>query len=47
MPTDAHVFGHDAVQVARLGQLHRRHQTRVRHEVRIVERYAEPAATVE
>jgi hypothetical protein len=37
----------DAVQVARLGQLYRRYQTRVRHEVGIVERYAEPAVTEE
>jgi hypothetical protein len=47
MTGDTHVFGDDAVQVARFGQFHRRHQTGVRHEVGIVKRYAEPAATVE
>jgi hypothetical protein len=44
---DAYVFGDDAVQIARLGQLHRWHQTRMRHEIRVVERYAEPAATLQ
>jgi hypothetical protein len=46
MPVDAYMLGHDAMQVTRLGQLHRRHEAGVRHEVRIVEHYADPAATL-
>jgi hypothetical protein len=46
MTGDTHMLSDDAVQVAALGQLHRRNKPRVRHEVGVVERYAEPAATL-